>query len=331
MDVDDARYDKLLGPDTEHYRCPTSSSAVWIILLAIAFLAIIGLVIWVVYLYHRKNRNENDKTTVLLLEPSFIVTDNTVSAYWTNTKETDGNKYYLYVTRNPPFYGATGAVLNQTAQQNTQVSSDGASTISVPGLTRGIKYYATLVATNSKTSNYKVYTQIVYLEENNPPGPLNNVNSNFAIEHILQGGAIQIGSTGTTTSGETTYNIEYNTDPSCQRQVFFINAAGQIQSSDTSTYPNLCLHNVNGILGARECNMAGGNADSSWVYNKEGLTNKWCLLNSINVNGVTGITGAACMSLGALNTTSHSAQISVITKSQPGDAWANYYRTFPPT
>ncbi len=330
MDVDEARYDRLLGPDPAVYPCPSSSSTVWIILLVLAFLIIIGLAIWVVYLYYNRNKNNTNTREIFLVNPSFVVSDNTITAYWTNNIETEGNRYYLYATRNPPFYGSTGAVLNPSAQQNFQASSEGSSSVTVSGLSSNTKYYATLVATNPRSSTYKIFTQLVFMEASAPPAPINSVNSNFAIEHILQGGAIQLGSTGTTTSGETTYNVEYSTDPSCLRQIFFMNANSQIQFSDTSAFPNLCLYNNGGTLSARECNAANNNGDSVWTYNYEGLTNRWCLSNTFNVNGVTGATGASCMSLGMLNSTNRSGQISITNNSQPGDGWANYYRTFPP-
>ena len=64
-----------LATHTEYEVAPScGSSIVWIILFIIAFLAIAGLVVWIVWLYHsRSNCKNNPKDKLTLVNPNIYV------------------------------------------------------------------------------------------------------------------------------------------------------------------------------------------------------------------------------------------------------------------
>jgi len=309
--------------------CKQRTPWVWIILFIFACLVIVGLVGWLIWTYVRKSQTKGKEIT--LLNPSIVVSNTQITATWTNSDATKGNIYNLYATTNPPRLGPTGTILNSSPFRGNEVTGDSSNSAQVSGLIQNTKYYATLVVTNKGANNYQVFTQLVFMSAAAPAaglagGTVGTVD-NFTIEHILQGGSLQITSADAVGG---VYSVEYNSDSACERSVFFMNTRGQIQSS-APNLGDICLFNENSHLVAKSCSgtdtstAAGLLANSQWVYNPQGSANKWCLGSTVGTT--TGTSGPTCMIMGTLNATSRTTTVSVGSTAQAGDAWANYFRS----
>ena len=332
----------VVAPD-----CPPSTSWIWIILLIIALLIIIGLIIWLVYKYHHDDKNCSGCTG-----PGFPISvagaeinvdsDTQISASWTTTDPDD--VVTLFATLHPPIYNSSGGLDNSTAQTKFRIAGSAvgatgstgstgftgttgtSNSVILPGLTKGLKYYATLIARNAKTHNYRSYTQIVYMQGSNVP--LNvpgatgaNVPNTFEIQDILQVGAIQLTSDVIDANG--VYNVEYNQRPRQARDLFVFDDKGRLKLETTATgLTNLCLYNSGGNVVAADCiagitGAAPGSAPNSsyFVYNPDGNANKLCLKNSVD-NGT-----PTCLKLTGIGSGTGTLSFSS-TNLNAGDAWA---------
>jgi hypothetical protein len=283
-DLPDNVYRTTYGPDTEHEPCPVCPSCgtpwIWIILFIAALLAIIGLVVWLIYIYHRNSTCKGQQIT--LTNPNIQVDSPTqITGTWTPT--TNNDTVTLYATLHPPVFGATGGLDNTSAATNSKSAKATDGSVSLPGLTKGLKYYATLIASNSKTNNYKSYTQIVYMLDSTIPTNIagasgTSVHNTFEIQDILQVGAIQIGTE--TTSDNNIFNVQFNQRPTEARSLFYFNDKSQLQSSNASL-ENICLFNSSGNVIAAPCGSTGLN-DSKWTYNPGKLANRICLTSTLS-------------------------------------------------
>lgn len=310
-----------LEPEEEMTKsCGGGSEWIWIILLLIAILAIIGLVIWLIFSYRRDTKGK----ILQLNNPKINITSNTqITGSWTSTGNAS-DKITLYATLNPPEYNNDGTLANPSPLKNN--ASGVAESVSVPGLQQGLKYYATLILTNSNTTNFQVYTQIVFMQDKDVPtvvptsGQIGSTPNIFAIDDILQVGKIEF----VEPDNSGIYSVRFNQIPNDTNSLWTYTAAGtnsiggQIKS--TREGEDICLFNSNGNLVAQSCTGitgAAGNvsADSQWTYNPTGNANKWCLTSTVtNAN-------PTCMILGTINTKG-TAPITVANTSTVGDAWA---------
>jgi hypothetical protein len=297
------------------------SSIVWIILLIIAFLAIAGLIVWVVLLYHRRNddnnNNNNNRRLLNFTNPNIQVnSDNSITGTWTSTSNST-DTVALYATTQPPIFasgtGATGGIITNANGKTTSQSATN-TTITLPGLQPATKYYATLVVTNpGLTNNYFSYTQLVFL------GTVSSTSGNFAIEHILQVGKLQV----------INDTVQFSQSPTDVDALWTYNAAGQLMNTNTG----LCLFaDAANNLGVTGCTVTTGtNVNSKWTYNPGALANRWCLSSTTSsATTVTGATGATCMVLGSITAPSGSSPgasgiVTVSNTSQAGDAWVNAF------
>jgi flagellar basal body-associated protein FliL len=294
---------------------PTTTSGggggewIWIILFLIAILAIIGLVIWLIFSYRRDTKGK----TLQLTDPIVDVTSNTqITGKWKSTGNAS-DKVTLYATLDPPIYNDNGT-LGNTGAQSTSASGEAAS-VSVNGLQKGLKYYATLILTNTNTTNYQVYNQIVFMQDKDIPTNVTSspeegsTQNTFSIDDILQVGKIEI----INPTGDAPYDAQFNQIPTDVNSLWFYNSQGKIQSANEAL-DDICLFNSSGKLIAQGC-TAGSNSDSQWTYNPTGNANKWCLTSTAtNAN-------PTCMILGTINTKGTSP-VTVSNTSTVGDAWA---------
>ncbi len=326
--------------------CPSCpSSIIWIILLIVAILVIIGLVIWLIVKYHR-DRGECTGCTGAGSAINFtnanvrVDSDTQITGTWTTTDS--GDIVTLYATLHPPRFNALGGLDNPTAATNfNRAGSPNASggtgntgatgmtgtigtvnTVSLPGLLPGLKYYATLIARNANTNNYKSYTQIVYMEDGTIPTNVagatgSTVLNTFEIQDILQVGAIQVQSDNPSNG---VYNVLYNQRPRQTRDLFYLNSSGQLQLSDANGLSDVCLFNNGGNLVATTCmgvtGAAFGSASNNgqWVYNPNKNANKICLKNTVDSDNPT------CLKLTGLR--NGTGTVSVVQNTDSGDAWA---------
>ena len=328
-------------PDTTAMECPSCpSSIIWIILLIVAVLLIIGAIIWIIALYHRdRNCEKNCGVTgpgipIQMSNPKINVDNDTqITGTWTTTDP--GDTVILYATLHPPRFNALGGLDNPTAatlfkkadSSNVSTGVSGATGVtgtipgndvnSVPlsGLTKGVKYYATLIARNGKTYNYKSYTQIVYMQSSNVIGSTGNT---FEIQDILQVGALQVLPENPSNG---VYNVQFNQRTRQARDLFFFNASNQLQLSDTGGLSNVCLFNNGGNLVAADCGLgvtgavAGSSANNGqWVYNPNKYANKICLKNTLDSNTPT------CLKLTSVG--NGTGTVAVTSNTDAGDAWA---------
>ncbi len=326
--------------------CPSCpSSIIWIILLIVAILVIIGAIVWIIALYHRdrnceKNCGVTGPGSPISFDNAVINVDNDtqITGRWTTTDIDD--IVILYATLHPPRFNALGGLDNPTAATSfrqagppnvsigvtgqtgptgfmSTIPANNANSVSLPGLTKGVKYYATLVARNKKTYNYKSYTQIVYMQGSNVPGSTGN---SFEIQDILQVGAIQIIPENPVND---VYTVQFNQRSRQARDLFFFNSNNQLQLNDINTggLTNICLFNNAGNLVAAACGTgvtgatAGSAANNSqWVYNPNNNANKICLKNTMDTNSPT------CLKLTGIG--NGTGTISVTSNTDAGDAWA---------
>lgn len=326
----------------------SSGSLIWLILFIIAVLAIIGLVIWIIWLYnHRNCKNLNCCTgddncncsncNLLSLQNVSInvVSDTSVSASWAGSTGNTGGIgptgtiFTLYATLNPPIINTSGQVTNTNTSAKTDSNNN---TVTLTGLQPRLKYYISLVATNSNSILF-FYTQIVYMQSSVIPTSVAGITgpNTFAIDDILQIGKLQvIASQGT----NGTYPIEFNQNPVNADSLWYINNRGQIQSANTGldTTTGLCLFNSNGKLVGSECvpttttEIIDANSNSLWTYNPPGFTNQWCLTNTVATAGTTQTGKPLCMVLSTINDKGI-ATVSVNDTATAGDAWAIAYQT----
>ena len=325
--------------------CPPSTSWIWIILLIIALLAIIGLVIWNIYLHHRENKNCSGCTgpgVPISFDNANITVDSStqISGTWTTTDS--GDIITLFATLSPPKFTTSGGLSNASAATNFRVANStilgqtgatgitgptginpGVNSVSLPGLTPGLKYYATLIARNANTNNYKSYTQIVYMQDGNIPTSIAGAtgsppNNTFEIQDILQVGAVQIKEESIDANG--IYNVEFNQRPTQARDLFYFNGSSQLQSIAPGL-ESVCLFNNSGNVVAAPCSGIVGAtagsmpANSYWSYNPQSLSaNKLCLKNTI------GTANPLCMKLTGLGQGIGTLSVAA---SEPGaDGWA---------
>ena len=294
--------------------CGGGSSIVWIILFIIAFLAIAGLVVWIVWLYHsRSNCKNNPKDKLTLVNPNIYVNSDSVSltGTWTNTTNAN-DKVSLAVTIQPPIFGATGGVVTNAVASNGPVDAS-AKSVTLTGLQPAVKYYAILVVTNPNSDCFYTYTQLVFMGTS-------LTNRQFEIQHILQVGKLQAG---------TNDSVLFSQSPTETSSLWEYTTAGRIQETSTAR----CLYaGVNNVLAVADCASIGTagatatSANSTWTYNPSPFSNRWCLSSA-----TAGATGA-CMVLGTITAPSGTnaggfATVSVSTNSQAGDAWVNAFQT----
>jgi hypothetical protein len=289
---------------------PCSSPWIWIILFVLFLLLSIGFLIWALYLL-RRDKNCNGCTgpgTPISFDNAKITVDSSsqISGSWTTTDPGDVVK--LFATLHPPIFTADGGLSNNSAATNfntagSAVGATGitgntgvtgtANSVSLGNLTPGLKYYATLIARNPKTNNYKSYTQIVYMEDGNittfTNGPTGTIFNTFELQDILQVGAVQVASDTVDSNG--VYTVEFNQRPRQARDLFYFNNKSQLQLVNSVNGPtDICLFNNGGNLVAFGCTgtipgaAAGSNShDSYWTYNPRVQTeNKLCLKNTVD-------------------------------------------------
>ena len=294
------------------------TSWLWIVLFLFALAAIIGLGIWIAYLYH--DRTKDKGKTINFNNPSIeIISDSSIKGSWDATNDPN-DVIILYATTQPPEFDNSGNLTNPANQVKKQQASANATDVTLSGLQNRIKYYATLVATNGGTSNYQSYTQLVYVEADTPTqvtvnNSANLVNNTFSIQDILQVGKIETSDITAGASGP--YQVQFNQAPSDPRSLWYINNDGQIQLDDTATgFENICLVKSGDSLKADTCGTTGTKdlANSVWIY----TNNKWCLQSTTSGDS------PACMVLNNISSNGR-ATVSVLTNSKPGDAWVNAF------
>ena len=292
--------------------CPPSTSWIWIILLIIALLIIVGLIIWLVYKYHHDSTRCSGCTgpgVPISFDNANITVDSStqISGTWTTTDA--GDIVTLFATLSPPKFTTSGGLSNASAATNFKVAGStvlgptgvtgitgptginpAVNSVTLSGLTPGLKYYATLIARNANTNNYKSYTQIVYMQDGNIPTNIAGAtgsppNNTFEIQDILQVGAVQIREDSGDANG--IYNVEFNQRPTQARDLFYFNGSSQLQSAAPGL-ESVCLFNNAGNVVAAPCaGMTGAvpgstPANSYWSYNPQSLSaNKLCLKNTI--------------------------------------------------
>ena len=300
-----------------------SSPIIWIILVVILLLILAAILAWALYEHFHNSNNKNNP--IELTGVTFTIDDNSVTASWTGS--TGATDFNLYVTNHPPIFGSTGNVQNTSAQSHSNKATAGNNSVTVNNLTPGLKYYATLVASNpSKSNAYNNYTQLIYTQGQKLPSTTTNAgtttNFPFVITDILQAGAIQLGSTAAT---DGTYNVEFAQSPDCNLDLFFLNGSGQIQSSDSSVSPSVCLFANGNTLSAANCTpstVAGATGltfdNSKWSYSTSGRANQWCVTSSLST------ANPLCMINGIINSSSRTSQIT-LGDALPSDGWANIF------
>ena len=331
-------------PDTTVATYPTCETPwIWIILFVVFLLLAIGLGIWLIVKYSRdRNCDRNCGATgctgpgvpIAFANPAVNVdSDTQITGTWTTTDP--GDTVTLYATPHPPRFNALGGLDNPTAATLFKVAgspivSDGttgvtgfmstipinnANNVTLSGLTKGVKYYATLIARNSKTYNYKSYTQIVYMQSSNVIGSTGNT---FEIQDILQVGALQVQPENPTNG---VYNVQFNQRTRQARDLFFFNPSSQLQLSDTGGLSNVCLFNNGGNLVAADCGLgvtgavAGSSANNGqWIYNPNKYANKICLKNTLDSVMPT------CLKLTSVG--NGTGTVAVTPNTDAGDAWA---------
>ena len=329
---------------------PCSTPWIWIILFILFFLLALAFGIWLIWKYHHDDKNCSGCTG-----PGFPISvagavinvdsDTQISASWTTTDPDD--VVTLFATLHPPIYNSSGGLDNPTAQTKFRVAGSAigatgstgstgftgttgtSNSVILPGLTKGLKYYATLIARNGKTHNYRSYTQVVYMQGSNVP--LNvpgatgaNVPNTFEIQDILQVGAIQLTSDVADANG--VYNVEFNQRPRQARDLFVFNTKSQLQLETSSTgLTNLCLFNSGGNVVAADCTngvtgAAPGSVPNSsyFVYNPQvqGNANKLCLKNTVDNAPLT------CLKLTGIGSGTGTLSFASGTNLNAGDAWA---------
>lgn len=285
---------------------------IWIILFIAALLAIAGLIVWIVYAYHRDTK---DRVITLKDANIEVASDTSIVGTWSNTGK-DSDKVTLWATLHPPEFNDDGSLSNTNAKSAS--STNGATTVTLSGLAANLKYYATLIVTNPNISNYQVYTQLVYMDSKTPlvvttegTEPSTAKSSTFAIQDILQVGKVQLTGTDNT-------QVHFNQKPSEARTLWFVNASGQIESNEES---GTCLFNTNGLLAGASCTTTAADSlnNSKWSYNPGKYANRWCLTSTISNDNPT------CMILNPIS--SGTATIKVAATSSVGDAWVNAFET----
>ena len=286
------------------------SSFFWIILFVVSLLVIVALIVLLVYAWRRKTK---DRVIDFKNANIKVTSDTSLTGNWPPTgKATD--VVTLWATLQPPAFAENGSLTNSNPLK--AIAASGLSSVTLSGLQTGLKYYATLVVTNSDTSNYQVYTQLVYMNSSTPAistlpnsaDATSSIPNLFAIEDILQVGKIQL---------ETDNSIKFNQTPSEASSLWNMNSDGQIVSNGSST---MCLYNNNGTLAAEECaTLHSSNLNNSkWVYNQGAFANQWCLANTVAGT-------PTCMILDPIS--SGSATVSVAANPKVGDAWVNAFET----
>ena len=291
------------GSDLSVYTVPETtegSSVIWVILFVIALIVIIGLVIWLVWSYRQHDKNCENANVIEFKDPVIDIASNTsLKATWTSPDNTT-DEVTLYATLQPPVFNKDGTLSNPKAQ--SQKASPKTKSLTLTGLTSGIKYYATLVASNA--SNYQVFTQIVNMSHE----PTAASDTLFAIEDIIQVGKIQL--TPNTTLPNT--QIEFNRFPTAENSLWNYNSAGQIESDSAA---GVCIFNDGGILKADECSTTAiGIKNSKWTYSPPNYANQWCLTNTLKNDKPT------CMILNPISTGSNNISTG---ETSAGDAWVN--------
>ena len=317
--------------DGPNYRVATETTApsgdsgggkttwLWIVLFLIALAAIIGLGVWVAYLYHERSKEKGK--TIDFKDPVIeVVSDTSIKGSWQTTNDPN-DVITLYATTEPPEFDNNGNLTNPASQIQKQQAATNTTSVTLAGLQRRLKYYATLVATNTQTSNYQVYTQLVYMASETPVrvtvnSATNLVNNTFSIQDILQVGKLEAAEITAGSTGP--YQVQFNQAPSEARSLWYVNTNGQIQLDETGTgVDNVCLFRSGETLVANNCGTTGSInlTDSAWTYKN----NKWCLQSTTSNDS------PACMVLNDISSSTGKATVSVTTTSKPGDAWVNAF------
>ena len=333
--------DSTVVPD-----CPTCSSPwLWIILFVLFLLLSVGFLIWALYLLRReKNCSGCTGPGVPLAFSSAQVnvdSDTQITGTWTTTDAND--VVTLFATLHPPVFAADGSLSNTrsstlfkqagaaaigaTGITGTTGVTGTANSVTLSGLTPGLKYYATLIARNGNTHNYKSYTQIVYMEGGNittfTNGATGTILNTFEIQDILQVGAIQLASDVADANG--IYTVQFNQRPRQARDLFYFNGNSQLQLSPANAagLEGLCLFNNGGNLVAAGCTggiigATGGSVPNTsyFVYNPQNNANKLCLKNTIDGGTPT------CLKMTGLSNGIGTVSFASGTNLNEGDAWA---------
>jgi len=311
-------------PDAERESCPSCGTPwIWIILFIAALLAIIGMVVWVIWLYHKNSTSKGQ--TIELIDPNIQV-DSDTQITGTFTTKNANDIVTLYATLHPPKFNASGGLDNASAAKN-QVGKGSDKSVSLSGLSQGVKYYATLIVTNTKSSNYKSYTQIVYMQGSTiTPTIAGSTGTNgantFEIQDILQVGAIQVNDP----INNGIYPVIFNQRPSTARSLFVLNSSSQLQL-ENNTLTDVCLFNSAGNLVAADCKLNGVTGltanDGQWVYNPTPYANRICLKSTIPTSSSS--TAPTCIKLSGVG--NGTGTLTVANDSGNGDAFALAFET----
>ena len=310
--------------DVPEQQC-SDLSWLWIILLIIALLAIVALVIWVIWLYHTRDNNTKEKLELTNARIS-VSTGTSITGTWEKTSNSD-DIVTLYATLDPPIYDTEGKVTNSV---KSATAGTGSTSVQVSGLQSFLKYYATLVVTNKKTTSFHTYNQLVYMDAITPlgaTGATGAIGPTFSIQDILQVGKLElkseIGSSGQ-------YDVNFSKNPSEENSLWYMTPDSKIKLDETkSGLDDLCLFNSGGKLIAQSCGATGASSEAIWVYNPsvKGSTgvsyaNQWCLNNTTQNDTPT------CMVLGTISAgIDGQALVTLSDKTTAGNAWVNAYES----
>ena len=334
-------------PDSTVADCPRCSSPwLWIILFVLFLLLSIGFLIWALWLLRReKNCSGCTGPGVPIAFSSARVnvdSDTQISGTWVTTDPDE--VVTLFATLHPPIFSGDGSLTNPqaatlfkqagaaaigptgiTGPTGTTGTTGTVNSVSLSGLTPGLKYYATLIARNPRTHNYKSYTQIVYMESGNittfTNGATGSILNTFEIQDILQVGAIQLSSDVADANG--IYTVQFNQRPRQARDLFYFNPQSQLQLSPANAtgLEGLCLFNNGGNLVAASCTngitgaTAGSIPNTSYfVYNPQNNANKLCLKNTVDTGTPT------CLKMTGIS--NGIGTVSFSNATLQGDAWA---------
>lgn len=304
---------------------PTKGSSGWLIGLVIFLLLVIaGLIVWGVWATLHDSKDREIAFTGANVEVS---TDTQITGTWPQTG-TNSDVVTIYATLDPPIFSTRGAVTNAGVLSNQ--ASNGDVKVSLSKLQKGLKYYATLVATNSNTANFQVYTQIVYMEADSPKARgTNNATDpdQFEMQHILQVGKIIRDDNNNVQFSQL---LEEETDES---RVRWTMSGGKITdgnenclyvpglnvattgTANVSTNNNLMMGPCAGISSTTGTTPL---ENSDWTYNPSSFANRWCLTNTISAT----TPNPYCIKLPTINAGKTSSVV-VVDNSTAGDAWVN--------
>ena len=138
--------------DYDH-KCPSNTG--FIIAIVILLLLLIGLSIWLIYIYVRGDVGPNKDRLVRLAGAKIVASDTTITGSWGKLDD-EKDKVTLYVSEKPFIFNDDGTI---TANQTTvkSESKTGSNNSADINITKNTSYNAVLIATGENTSHYKIY------------------------------------------------------------------------------------------------------------------------------------------------------------------------------